>query len=199
LNNPEVVFNIASDDINLTTQKKADLWEVWNKLGKGYSLAGWLEAGWLGPHYPDKTAYTAEMLELFAELGFNTIRMPVLYEWIIDENPPFNTIVGEVPFDLFETVIKPVAERYDQMVIIDNHHGRDLNDANFMQQIPRICGQWITLTKKYKELPYDQYLFELRNEPTNTISNENLRVVQQAIIDSIRNYDTERILIVALR
>jgi len=135
------------------------------------------------------------MLELFAELGFKTIRMPVLYEWIIDENPPYNTITNEVPFDLFETVIKPVAEQYDQIVLIDNHHGRELTDANFMQEIPRICGQWIFLTQKYIDLPHDQYLFELRNEP-KYISNENLRVVQQAIIDSIRNYDTERILIV---
>lgn len=195
-NNNEELNNITSEQVNLAEQKKVDLWEVWSKLGKGYSLANWLEAGWLREFYPDKTAYTKEMLELFAKLGFNTIRMPVLYEWLIDENPPYNSITGQIPFDLFETVIKPVAEEYDQMVIIDNHHGKDLTDANFMQEIPRICGQWIFLTKKYKDLPHDQYLFELRNEPTNTISNENLRVVQQAIIDSIRNYDTERILIV---
>jgi len=195
LSNSEEGINIISDE-NITTQKKVDLWQVWNKLGKGYSLANWLEALWLGENYPDQNAYTIETLELFAQLGFNTIRMPVSYEWIINENPPYNSITNQVPFDLFETVVKPVAEKYDQMVIMDNHHGRALTDANFIQEIPRLCGKWIFLTKKYKNLPHDQYLFEFRNQPTYEISTENLRIVQQAIIDSIRNYDTERILIV---
>jgi len=187
--------NVASYE-NITNQKKVSLWQVWNKLGKGYSLGGWLEAIWLEANYPDRAAYTKDMLELFAELGFETIRLPISYEWIIDENPPYNTITNQEPFDLFETLIKPVAQQYDQMVILDNHHGKVLTNDNFRQEIPRLCGQWIFLTQYYKDLPYDQYLFEIRNELQNEISNDNLQIVHQAIIDSIRNYDTERILVV---
>ncbi len=187
------VFVIA---LMLNTPAHATGWERIDKIQKGYNLAGWLEAGWLGANYPDPNAYTVDNMQLFAQLGFQTVRVPVLYEWIIDENPPYNQVVGQAPFDLIDSKVIPVADECDMTVILVNHHGKALTDANFEAEIPRICGQWKFLTQLYADLPHDRYFFELRNEPTYEISNENLRTVQQAIIDTIRTYDTERTLIV---
>ncbi len=180
--------------MNLYAQSPA--WERASKIEKGYNLANWLEAGWLGDSYPDPNAYTVENMQLFSQLGFKTVRVPVLYEWIIDENPPYNTIIDQAPFDLINSVVIPGADACDMTVLLVNHHGRPLNDANFQAEIPRIVAQWQFLTQLYADLPHDRYFFELRNEPQNDISNENLRIVQQAIIDGIRAYDTERTLIV---
>jgi len=177
------------------TNAQTPAWERVEKIEKGYNLSGWLEAGWLQENYPDPTAYTEDELILFAQLGFKTVRVPVLYEWIITEYPPYDTIVGQSIFDIIDNTIIPTAEEYGLTVILDNHHGRELTNTNFEDEIPRICGQWKFLTQYYANLPHDRYFFELRHESSDDISNENLRIVQQAVIDTIRTYDTERTLI----
>jgi len=187
-----IIFTIFT--LNAHAQETT-AWERASNIEKGYSLAGWLEAGWLGDNYPDPDAYTAENMQLFAQLGFKTVRVPVIFEWIIDENPPYNTIIDQAPFDLINSVVIPTADECGLTVILDSHHGRPLTDANFETEIPRLCGQWKLLTQLYADLPHDRYFFELRNEPYE-LSNANLRTVQQAMIDTIRAYDTERTLIV---
>jgi len=170
-------------------------WDRAAKIEKGYNLAGWLEAIWLGGGYPDPTAYTEHELITFAELGFKTVRVPVSYEWVFTQHPPYDTILNQSVFDIIDSTIIPIAEQYKLTVIFDNHHGRELSNTNFEDEIPRICEQWKFLTQYYANLPHDRYFFELRHQAGDDINNENLRIVQQAIIDTIRNYDTERTLI----
>lgn len=180
--------------VQAVAQTKA--WERASNIQKGYNLANWLEAGWLGDSYPSENEYTKENMELFSKLGFDTVRVPVLYEWITSETPPYGTVINSTPFELIDEVVIPAADACGMTVLLVNHHGRPLNDANFRGEIPRIVGMWQSLAARYANLPHDRYFFELRNEPTYEISNANLRIVQQAIIDGIRAVDEERTLIV---
>ncbi|MBI5647523.1 MAG: cellulase family glycosylhydrolase [Ignavibacteriae bacterium] len=163
---------------------------------KGINLANWLEAGWLGSAYPNPREYTREDLEALARMGFRTIRVPVIFEWITSDEPPYGEVVDKTPFDLIDSVVVPVAEKYNLVVILDNHHGYELTEATYLSDIPRLCGMWTALAKKYKHLPPERYFFELRNEPTYEIENGHLHQVQQQIIDSIRVVDQDRTLIV---
>ena len=81
-------------------------------------------------------------------------------------------------------------------LILVNHHGRELNDANFEEQSPRICGMWKQLAQRYEYLNPQRYFFELRNEPDASISNANFHSLAQAIIDTVRRYDSQRTLII---
>jgi len=98
-------------------------WDRVEKIEKGYNLSGWLEAAFWTPNYPDTTAYTEDELILFAELGFKTVRVPVLYEWLITQHHPYDTILNEPVFDIIDHTIIPIAEQYGMTVILDNHHG----------------------------------------------------------------------------
>ena len=166
-----------------------------NAMGKGFNLANWLEAGWLGSAYPNPTEYTRAELEALARMGFRTMRVPVLFEWGIRSTAPYDSITDNGPFAIIDSVIVPVAEKYRMVVIFDNHHGHDLTDSSYASDIPRLCGMWAFLTQRYRALPHDWYFFELRNEPTYQITNEHLHTVQQAVIDSIRARDADRTLI----
>ncbi|MBL0174844.1 MAG: cellulase family glycosylhydrolase [Ignavibacteria bacterium] len=182
----------------LSTQLSAQstAWTRMSAMDKGINLSNWLEARWLGTGYPNPTEYLRGELETLVQMGFRTIRVPVVFEWVTDDKPPYTAITDNAPFAIIDSVIIPVAEKYGLIVILDNHHGRELTDASHLGDIPRLCGMWAFLTEKYRALPHDRFFFELRNEPTLEISNENLHVVQQAIIDTIRAHDADRTLVV---
>jgi endoglucanase len=170
-------------------------WERSNAMGKGFNLSNWLEASWLGDDYPDVNAYKKSDLEYLKGIGMKTVRMPMLFEWYSDTTPPYSLRETHNAYKFIDSVIKWTKE-LDMNLIIDNHHGRDLTDQNYLQQIPRLAGMWKNIIEKYGYLDPDKVFFELRNEPKNDISNQHLRIVTQTVIDTIRKYNTAHTLIV---
>ena len=182
---------------NLTPQNSL-AWQRANTMGKGINMPNWLEAGWLGDYYPAEPPYTYEDLDVLKSVGIKTVRLPIIFEWITDENPPYQplpTASAQKAFKYVDTIIKWTT-KLNMNVIIDNHHGRDLTDENYQAQIPRLTGMWKNLAQRYGDLNPDRHFFELRNEPKNDINNPNLRTVQQAIINAIRQVNTTHTLIV---
>jgi len=174
------------------------VWDRVQKIEKGYNLSNWLEAGAWHPDYPSPTAYTENELRASAELGFKTIRVPVLYEWLITEHPPYDTILYPPVFDVIDNTIIPIADEYCLTVILDSHHGREFTDDNYMTELPRLCGQWKFLTQLYAHLPHDRYFFHLKGGWGMNISSQTVVLeVLQTVIDTIRVYDTERTLLVS--
>jgi len=167
-----------------------------SRLSKGMNLANWLEASWHGNNYPITTEYSRSELNEIQQLDMSAVRIPVLLEWIVKDTAPYDSILNQKPFDLLDTLIFPVLDAQGAAVLLVNHHGQELTDANFMTAIPRVAGMWKFIVDKYKNKPTNRYFFELRNEPTNAISNANLRIYYQALIDTIRRYDPDRTLIV---
>ena len=180
---------------NLSLNAQNEAWNRANSMGKGFNLANWLEASWLGDDYPDVNAYKKSDLAYLKGIGMKTVRMPMLFEWYSDTTSPYSLHESHTAYKLIDSVIKWTRE-LDMNLIIDNHHGRDLNDQNYLQQIPRLAGMWKNIINKYDYLDPDKVFFELRNEPKNDISNQHLRKVTQMIIDTIRKYNTTHTLIV---
>ncbi len=170
-------------------------WQRANKLEKGFNLSNWLEAYWLNDNYPDVDAYKKSDLAYLKSIGMKSVRMPMLFEWYSDTIPPYTLHETHKAYKLIDSVIKWTNE-LNMNLIIDNHHGRDLNDHNYQKQIPRLSGMWKNIILKYEYLDPERVFFELRNEPKNDISNQHLREVNHAIIDTIRKYNTSHTLIV---
>jgi len=170
-------------------------WERANHLGKGANLSNWLESKWLGEHFPLEEVYQESDLLFLKSLGIETIRLPVVFEWESDTLPPYDLLTTHKVYELVDRVID-WTRGLGMNLIIDNHGGRPLTDRNFESQIPRIAGMWKNIVLKYKSLDPEKVIFELRNEPENNISNENLRKVIQAVIDTIRKVDRSHTLVV---
>ena len=189
-----LILLLVLSSTSLSSQSTA-MHRLNDSFGNGVNLAGWLEAGWLGASYPYLDTYTFEDFEHFQEIGIEIIRMPVIFEWLADSDPPYSLEEEHVAYALVDSIIA-WCQQLELPLIIDNHHGRDLHDGNYLLETARIAGVWKNLALKYGSLNPEQFFFELRNEPTNTISNENLRYVLQHVIDTVRTYAPEHTLIV---
>ncbi len=160
-------------------------------LGKGVNTSNWLEAYWLIPYnaFPEVNRYNRSKIQALRDAGFVTFRMPVTFERLGDPNPPYTLNTNHIAFSLVDSMIAWAAEM-DFRLIIDNHHGLPLTNANYLSQIPRLQAVWTQLANRYGSLDPERYFFEAYNEPDNSITNANWRTVAQAIVQAIRQNET---------
>lgn len=157
-----------------------------DRMGKGINLSNWLEAYWQ-QNWPNPNTYSKDFLIEIKKSGIRSIRLPINFAAITDDNYPYNVDTAHVVFSLVDSVIS-WAEELDMMLLIDNHHGWPLHDTLWRPQMPRMANLWAVLAKRYKDLDPEQYVFELLNEPPIPLSNDSLHVIYNACIDSIRTY-----------
>ena len=181
------------DAIKLLTQTNtasATAWSRNNTLGKGINLSNWLEAYWNDPSDPDPTVYTRTDIDLMAQIGINTVRMPVIFDYLSDTiNAPYGIYPFLPAFARIDSVIA-WTQQNGMNLLIDNHHGIQPTDANYLQETARACGLWKSIVQQYATLNPNKVLFELRNEPQD-ITAEHLHYYEQSIIDTIRRYDMQ--------
>jgi endoglucanase len=156
-------------------------------LGLGVNTSNWLEAFWLLPFgtYPEVNKYTRTKVRDLHDAGFATFRMPVIFERLGSTSPPYALDFGHTAFALVDSMIL-WADLYDFKLVIDNHHGYELTDANYATELPRLMAVWTQLADEYGDLDPERYFFEVYNEPTNTISNGNFRIVADSLLGRIR-------------
>lgn len=195
--NTGTVYIDAIELYNSTPLPTSTAWDEANSMQMGLNLANFLEAYWLLPFnaYPDATRFVRSDLAFFKNAGYKTIRMPVIFEKLANANAPYTLNTNQTAFALVDSVIA-WANAFNMNLIIDNHHGYEVTDANYQSEIPRKCAIWRQLAQRYGGLPANRFFFELYNEPTNSISNTNLRAMMQAIIDTVRVYDSNQTLII---
>lgn len=164
-----------------------------NALGRGINTANWLEAYWLMPFnaYPEVNRYTRAKVQALRNAGFETFRLPVIFERLASTTAPYTLDFNHVAFSLVDSMIV-WANDYDFKLIIDNHHGYPLTNANYTTETGRLSAIWAQLTERYDHLDPDRFLFEIYNEPTNEISNANWRSVAQNLLATIRMNETQR-------
>ena len=174
----------------------ATAWARGNALKKGFNTANWLEAHWLLPFnaYPVANDYTRAKFSALKNAGFNFVRLPVIFERLGSQTVPYTLNTNQTAFYLVDSAIT-WANTFDLKLIIDNHHGPDMNDANFAANTPRICAVWKQLVQRYGYLDPNRFYFELYNEPNN-ITNANFRTVAQTAMDTIRKYNTTHTFII---
>ncbi|NUO02060.1 MAG: cellulase family glycosylhydrolase, partial [Saprospiraceae bacterium] len=163
-----------------------------NALGRGINTSNWLEAYWLLPFnaYPEVSRYTRAKVQALRNAGFQTFRLPVTFERLGSTTAPYTLNFNHIAFSLIDSMIV-WANDYDFRLIIDNHHGYPLTNANYAAEIPRLNAVWAQLTQRYDHLDPDRFLFEIYNEPTNEISNANWRSVAQNLLATIRMNETQ--------
>jgi endoglucanase len=173
----------------------AATWTRLQAMGKGFNTANWLEAYWLQPFnaYPVEKDFTRASFKALKQAGFNNVRLPVIFERMGSLISPYTLNTNQLAFRLVDSAVVWAKDLKMQLIIV-NHHGYDVNDANYQTQIPRLCAVWKQLTKRYTNLDPNRYLFEIYNEPNN-ISNTNWRKVAQNIVDTIRVYDKSHTLV----
>lgn len=178
----------AIELVNIAPPPPSIAWPMAAAMSAGFNLNNWLEAFWLMPFdaYPEVEKFRREHIAFLASGGIKTMRMPVTFERLADTNPPYTLNVDHEAFRLIDSCIL-WAQDYGLILSIDNHHGYDLTDANYLQETPRLCAIWRQIVQRYGHLPVENTLFEILNEP-HAISKNNLQYVQQAIIDTIRLY-----------
>ena len=180
-------------------------------LGKGMNLSVWLENEyWFNSTttYPDVTRFTETDIANLKSLCFNSVRLPVLFEGYASPQAPYafnlgnaNVVAG---LNYVDSVIKWCADNH-MMLVIDNHIADDngsadqtnyqITDANYTTQAELIAAVWKQVIARYGYTNPDQVVFELRNEP-NSVSDANLRLVYQTVIDTVRQYDQTHTLVV---
>ena len=124
---------------------------------------------------------TRRDIDRMAELGFDTLRLPVAWSEHLDGSgridPAFLARVDEVV---------GWAERRGLNVIINVHHFRELEeDAD--AHIPTLLGIWEQLSRHYR-LAGDRVIFEVVNEPNgdftvdlvNAVNRDALRIIRDS-------------------
>ena len=192
------VYIDAIEALNLTTPVvgNATAWSRAAALQKGFNTANWLEAYWLLPSnsYPVANDFTRAKFLALKNAGFNFARLPVIFERLGSQTAPYTLNTNQTAFYLVDSAIT-WANAFNMKLIIDNHHGPDVNDGNFASNTPRICAVWKQLVQRYGYLDPNRFYFELYNEPNN-ISNANFRVLAQTAMDTIRKYNTTHTFII---
>ena len=173
-------------------------------MGKGMNLSVWLENEyWFNSttNYPDVTRYTEADIANLKSLCFQSVRLPVIFEGFASPTAPYaftlsnnNVVKG---LDYVDSVIKWCSDN-NMILIIDNHLADDngsidqtnyqITDANYTSQAALIAAVWRQVITRYGYANPDKVIFELRNEP-NTVSDANLRILYQTVIDTVRKYD----------
>jgi endoglucanase len=163
---------------------------------RGMNISNWLEAPWQ-TNWPTETGYTKADLQLMKDAGIKSLRLPINFAEISDSVYPFNLDTAHVLFQRIDTVIK-WADELSMNLIIDNHHGWELTNANWRNHKDRFAKLWGTVAKKYQYLDPEHYFFELLNEPPIAFNDlDSLNLLFTTAIDSIRNYTTAHSIIVS--
>lgn len=193
---PEGSGNLFLDAIYLVnnggTAIGSQSWGLLQAMDKGFNLTNWLEAYWLIPFnaFPETEKFTRDHIAFMADAGMKTIRMPATFERVAGPAPDYALDLTHEIFDLVDSVILWAAD-YNMVLIIDNHHGFELNNSNFNSELPRMKAIWNQLLDLYGHLDPNTTLFELYNEATPAISNNNLKLFYDELVSELRNTTTQ--------
>lgn len=164
-------------------------------LGKGMNVSNWLERGWDG-NWPTAGGYSKQDLERMQEAGITSIRLPIYFHAVVDTIAPYEVDTDHVVFDLVDSVIQWTDE-LDMKLLLDNHHGWDLNNNTWRADLPRFSHMWSVVAQRYSHLDPDRVFFELMNEPTILFDRDSLVIMYNDAIDSIRQHTTDHSIIVS--
>lgn len=175
--------------VNISTGNttSASTWQRANSMHRGVNYSNWLEAYWLMPFnaYPDVDKFDAAITADFRSLGFDAIRLPVTFENLADDSPPYSLDLSSPAFGLIDDAVLWAANN-NMKLIIDMHHGNELTDDNYQTELPRLVAIWEQVIDLYGDLDPEGYLFEVYNEP-HAISNDNFRIVAERLVGVLRD------------
>ncbi len=189
---PLIAFILLAATSSLCAQTVAH--QRTQQIQRGQNFSNWLEANWQ-TDYPNASAYTRQSVQEMKDAGMKSLRLPVIFEALTDDESPYTLHTDNTVFALIDSAIVWALD-FDMILIIDNHHGWEVSTGNYLQQIPRMAAMWKQLAEHYSYLDPDRYLFEIWNEPPLLLPESVIRPFYQACLDSIRTVTTEHSLII---
>jgi len=157
-------------------------------VGRCVNLGNTLEAANEG-----EWGLTAEpaFFEAMADIGFDTVRLPVRWSAHMMEEPPYT--LDEAFFDRVDEVIGWAFEN-ELKVILTNFHYYAMNDAPDETE-PGLIALWEQVAAHYADSPAE-LIFELLNMPTDELTPERWNEMLPGLVATIRETNPERQIIV---
>ena len=134
-----------------------DAFEMNAKIGRGLNLGNALEA----PKEGDwGMVIKDEYLQVIAEAGFNSIRLPITWSTRTEKSAPY--AIDATFFERVDHIVQ-TALGLGLTVILNNHHFDELNEdpAANREWLMKI---WEQVSQHFKDYP-DDLFFEILNEP----------------------------------
>jgi len=154
-------------------------------LRRGINLGNILEA-------PDEGRWTyvfeEEYLAMSKEKGFDFVRIPIRWSAHLTDGVLDEKFVSRVKQIINQAI------QYDFPVIINTHH-YDALDNDFETEQYNLYKIWEQLSAAYRDFP-DSLIFEINNEPKNSLTTEKWVVIQNRCIEIIRKTNKTRKIVI---
>ncbi len=188
-----------NDTVEATTEPTTAI-DIVNDMGAGWNLGNTFDCcniTWMNPSKPSdiETAWgnvttTEEMISTISSYGFDSVRIPVTWYQMTDDN-------GDINDDYLARVKEVVDYCFDNdMYAIVNMHWDDSNatsggknwlgtaDSDLVSVETKYTTMWKEISTYFAD--YDYHLvFESNNEPS--ISTNNLITLNQDFVDTVRS------------
>ncbi len=168
-------------------------------LGACMNLGGSLEApSSTAPHYWGLQIDSSDLATI-AAVGFDSVRLPVRWSDYAANKAPY--LIDPKLFEKIDTILGWAFE-YELKVILDVHHYVELN-AQPDRHMDRFFALWTQISARYKDVPNDQLIFEILNEPFNAgedgtgMSIARTDDINKEILKLIRRSNPERWVVLA--
>lgn len=168
-NNPQEESNNPDDDASSVAEIPGTIRDI-----SSFDLVAEMKIGWnLGNSFDvrssDKTLWgnplpTTDMIDAVRELGFETIRIPVTWDYNLADNAPYELETDYL--DRVQIIVNAAIEN-GMHVILNTHHEDEWAGpvpANFDEVAPRLSSLWTQIAERFRNYG-DVLIFETLNEP----------------------------------
>lgn len=171
-----------------TPQPFPEAFAATRALGRGVNLGNALEA-------PNEGEWgltlQAEYFDLVQQAGFNSVRIPVRWGAHAGTEAPYT--IDPAFLARVDQVIDWALER--NLVVILNIHHYAPQTRTLSQKVERLSAIWDQIARHYQNYP-PELLFELFNEPDNTLSASRWNEIAAEVLGVIRASNPERNVII---
>lgn len=171
----------------VSAQNQEALRKIARSMGQGVNIS-LLEQYWASQQQL-LTTDIRPMLESIAAAGFETVRLPVAFDYFMREG---STQLNEAILQkLHDTYMN--CRRLNLKLVIVYHYGK-LTDQNRETESDRIVQIWKQVIQYLREFSSEKLFFELYNEPVT--SAETWTLTANTIVKALRKEDHDRIFII---
>ena len=179
------IFNITDYFIAPACDENTD---IALNINRGINMPC-MESGFARDYIMEK-----ETFENVRNKGFDFIRLPVNFGWMLD----FDGRLNESAMRNLDTVLKLALES-DLTVLLDLHGWSDFTENPDAQNIERLISIWEHVAERYAD--YSKKLcFEILNEPNNDsdkLSDIKWNYIQLSTVAAIRKIDDDRTVVLS--
>ena len=163
--------------------------EIKNNLGGGTNVS-LLEHTWVNAPEDLLNTDLTPKLNLIAQQGFKTVRLPVAFDLFVYPNsstlqPQLLTKLKDIYYACYNLKLH---------LIITYHYGVFDDNSLYDEKMNHVSWIWKQVQKEFKGHGYDYLFFELYNEPT--MSTYRWKLTAEKLISYIRAEDVNRIYVV---